>query len=492
MLAPIGVLAVSTVMLLELRRGAWDKAEQTSKNLLQVIERDIARNIEIFDLSLQAAAENVVVPSVAVLSPELRQLILFDRAATARDLGIFLVIDERGDIAADAGSIRARTANYADRDYFLAHKARSDLGLFVGRPIVSRLTGERVLPFSRRVSRTDGSFGGVVLGTLKLSYFTRLFDQLGLGRDGAINLYHRDGTRIMRQPYLSEDIGANIAETSNFRRFVGSRNGSFVADSVRDGVRRHYAFTKVDGLPLVLNVALSADEIEAEWRAKALVIGAILLALCGLTAGLSLLFGRELRRRAAMEEELARLSMTDALTGLPNRRRFDEELARAWGSTRRCGTPLSLLIVDADHFKKVNDQHGHAVGDAVLKGLASALASSVHRPADLVCRYGGEEFALLLPATDTAGAYRIADRVHAEVAGVSVGSAGIGAGGVTVSIGLSCTAGLNIMDVAEFTRLADEALYKAKSSGRNTTCGALSLAIEPTVSHRGAIKLVHG
>lgn len=490
-LAPLGMLGLSALMLLQLRQDAWDKAEQTSRNLLQVIERDIARNLEIIDLSLRAAADNVGLPAVAAVGPELRQLILFDRAATARDLGVFLVLDERGDITVDAGSVPPRPGNYADRDYFLVHKARPDVGLYVGRPLVSRLTGERTLPISRRIDKADGSFAGVAVGTLKLSYFARLFDQLGLGREGAVNLYHRDGTRIMRQPSIETDIGANIADTSNFRRFVATRNGSFVASSVRDAVTRHYSFTKVDGLPLILNVALSADEIEAEWRRKAPVIGGIVLALCALTAGLSLLFGRELRRRTAMEVELARLSMTDALTGLPNRRRFDEELSRAWGAARRTGGVLSVVIVDADHFKRVNDRYGHAIGDAVLQGLARCLAASVHRPGDLVCRFGGEEFALLLPATDAAGAGRIADRIHAEVASLTVAAAGIGAGAVTVSIGIACSAGTTLDQPADLTRRADEALYRAKASGRNTTCTAPIPATAPDRS-RPQIRLVQG
>ncbi|WP_163540189.1 GGDEF domain-containing protein, partial [Klebsiella pneumoniae] len=89
--------------------------------------------------------------------------------------------------------------------------------------------------------------------------------------------------------------------------------------------------------------------------------------LCGLTVVLSLLFGRELRHRAAMQAELARLSLTDALTGLPNRRRFEEAFEAAWDRARRTGKPLSLLVVDADHFKRYNDRYGHAVGDEVLK-----------------------------------------------------------------------------------------------------------------------------
>ncbi|MCJ2047313.1 sensor domain-containing diguanylate cyclase [Methylobacterium sp. J-078] len=467
-LAPLGMLVISGLMLLDLRRDAWDKAEQTSRNLLQVIERDIARNVEIFDLSIQAVVDNLHAPGLDAVDPAMRQLVLFDRAATARDLGVMLVIDERGDIVVDAGAVPPRKGSYADREYFQVHKGRADLGLYVGRPIVSRLTGEPMLPFSRRIAKPDGSFGGVVLGSLKLSYFSRLFDQIGLGPEGGINLYLRDGTRIMRYPHEAADIGVSIAGSSNFERFVSARNGAFIGTSVRDGVERHYAFTQVGDLPLVLNVALSTRDVEAEWRAKALGIGATVLILCGLTIGLALLFGRELSRRAAVEIKLAHLSRTDTLTGLPNRRQFDEVFAQAWKSARRTGKPLSLLIVDADHFKRYNDRYGHAVGDAVLKGLANGLAGSVHRPNDLVSRIGGEEFALLLPDTDEAGALRIAEAVHAQVAALTVGSAGIGAGAVTVSIGLALP-GDRDAEASDLYRRADEALYVAKARGRNRT-----------------------
>ncbi|MCJ2082084.1 sensor domain-containing diguanylate cyclase [Methylobacterium sp. J-090] len=467
-LAPLGMLVVSGLMLLDLRRDAWDKVEQTSRNLLQVIERDIARNVEMFDLSLQAVVDNLHAPGLAALDPAMRHLVLFDRAATARDMGVMLIIDEHGAIIEDIGAIPPRQGNYADREYFRVHRARTDLGLYVGRPIVSRLTGEPMLPFSRRLTKPDGSFGGVVLGSLKLTYFSRLFDQLGLGPGGAINLYLRDGTRVMRYPYEAADIGVNIAGAPTFERFVGARSGAFIGTSVRDGVERHYAFTQVGDLPLVLNVAHATWDVDAEWRAKALGIGATVLTLCGLTIGLSLLFGRELVRRAAVEAELAHLSHTDTLTGLPNRRRFDEVFERAWKSARRTGKALSLLIVDADHFKRYNDRYGHTVGDAVLKGLARGLAGSVHRPNDLVSRVGGEEFVLLLPDTDEAGALRVAAEVHARIAELAVGTAGIGAGAVTVSIGLAL-AGDHDAAAADLYRRADEALYRAKARGRNRT-----------------------
>lgn len=277
----------------------------------------------------------------------------------------------------------------------------------------------------------------------------------------------------MRHPYVDADIGVNVTGTRNFERFVRDGSGSFVGTSVRDDVERHYAFIQVGSLPLILGVSRGVDDVEGEWRRKALVIGILVALLCALTICLLLLFSRELQRRTAAQAELAWLSLTDALTGLPNRRRFDEDLATAYKSALRNREPLSLLIVDADHFKRFNDQHGHAVGDEVLKRLARSLSKSVHRPADLVCRFGGEEFAVLLPGTDVPGARRIAENVHDEVKSLSVPAAGILAGTVTVSIGIACTADRNgLVGPSDLIRLADEALYAAKRAGRDRTVSA--------------------
>lgn len=341
-LASLGMVLVSGLMLLDLRQDAWEKAEQTSKNLLQVIERDIARNVEIIDLRLRSVTDNLKALDGAEITPALRQLILFDKASGARDMGVMLVLDENGDSIIDAAMTPPRRANYADREYFRAHKAQADLGLYITRPLLSRLTGARVIGLTRRISKPDGTFGGVVLATLKLSYFSGLFDHIGLGLNGAINLYLHDGTRVMRYPYAEADIGANLAGTPAFDRFKREGSGSFTHISVRDGVNRYYTFTRIGDLPLILNVALSVDEVEAQWRAKAIVIGIIVLMLCGLTISLSLLFARELRRRVAVQAELTILSRTDSLTGLPNRRQFEEVSARALKSAARLEKPLSF------------------------------------------------------------------------------------------------------------------------------------------------------
>jgi len=198
------------------------------------------------------------------------------------------------------------------------------------------------------------------------------------------------------------------------------------------------------------------------------------LVLCGLTIGLSFLFGCELRQRTRMQAELARLSLTDVLTGLPNRRRFEDEIARAWTGPPDPAAMRSMLAVDVDHFKAINDRYGHGIGDAVLRGLAACLSAGIRRPGDLACRIGGEEFVMLLAATDLASAHRVADRVHAEVARLALPAAGIPAGALTVSIGIAGSAGGGDGPgaAADLYRAADGALYSAKAHGRNRTCAA--------------------
>lgn len=475
-LAPIGMLLVSALMLLDLRRDAWTKAELNASNLLQLLDRDIARNVEIIDLTLQGLIESLAQPGVAQMNPELRQTLLFDRTTSARDMGAIVVFDEHGSSVIESGALPPRQIpGIAERHYFKAHRDQADLGLHISRPIVTILTGTSALILSRRVDKPDGSFGGVAVASLRLSYFSRLFRDIGLGHLGLINLYQADGTRVMRYPYDESLIGKSSAETPNFQRFLRDGKGTFVSPTFSDGIVRHHTFGRVGELPFILSIALSADAVEAEWREKALVISSIVLVLCGLTVGLSLLFGRELQRRSEAQATLARLSDTDALTGLSNRRRFETAFDEAWKVAVETGEILSLLVVDADHFKRFNDRYGHAVGDAVLVGLGLRLAASVHRSEDVVFRVGGEEFVLLLRDTDQAGALHVAQRIHAEVAKLTVASASLPAGSVTVSIGLaSATAASDEAGTAsDLYRRADGALYEAKAGGRNQTRCAL-------------------
>ncbi|HEY2028727.1 MAG TPA: sensor domain-containing diguanylate cyclase [Myxococcales bacterium] len=176
--------------------------------------------------------------------------------------------------------------------------------------------------------------------------------------------------------------------------------------------------------------------------------------------------------RARLYEEAEKLATTDGLTGLSNRRAFNGLLEQRLREAARYERPLSLLLLDIDHFKKVNDTHGHPAGDAVLRGVAR-LAQKAARETDVAARYGGEELALILPETDARGALAIAERLRKLVEAASHPTEQ-GSVKVTVSIGVSTTSGKAAL--ADLLEAADRALYKAKRSGRNRVEASLEQA----------------
>ena len=162
------------------------------------------------------------------------------------------------------------------------------------------------------------------------------------------------------------------------------------------------------------------------------------------------------------------MAVTDQLTGLYNRRYLASHLSAMFDRAYWTGRPLSVMVLDIDHFKNVNDTHGHDVGDKVLKEFAERIANSV-RGIDLACRYGGEEFLIAMPDTDLAFASVVAERLRHEIANAKFNlNAGRDELNVTVSIGLSSTENGPEEDSAQkLIKRADEALYEAKSAGRN-------------------------
>lgn len=171
------------------------------------------------------------------------------------------------------------------------------------------------------------------------------------------------------------------------------------------------------------------------------------------------------RQREELQQSL-REARTDALTGLPNRRAFDQEILRSIASRRRQKVSFSLMMLDIDHFKHVNDRHGHMVGDQVLKAFARRL-SETFRDTDFVARIGGEEFAAILPRTPLHEALSIAERTRAEIARCHYSGGEIELQ-VTASVGLK-EAGPEETD-SELFKLVDAALYQAKRTGRNCCC----------------------
>jgi len=173
------------------------------------------------------------------------------------------------------------------------------------------------------------------------------------------------------------------------------------------------------------------------------------------------------RKLDAANRELTRLSAVDGLTGIANRRQFDEALSREWRRCLREREPLALLMCDVDLFKQYNDRYGHPAGDECLKQVAATLRANLRRPADVVARYGGEEFAAILPGTSVEGAARVAESMRAAVLALGLVHDDSAAGAVTVSIGLVAVVPEQAGAPADVVGAADAALYEAKRRGRN-------------------------
>ena len=456
----LGFSAICASVMLDMRRGEEELARQTIENLASSIDAEISRNVELYDLSLRAVASSLVMPEIKDVSKPIRHLILFDHAATAKHFGAIQVFDTEGRLSIDASTLDPSPEYRGDEEYFEVHRNQPDLDLFISRPMLHH--GAYAIVLSRRITGADGSFLGVVAGSIRFSYFHDLFSRLHLGADDTITVLRRDGTVIMRTPFDLDIIGRNLGTLTGVRKALSEPGGgSYSGLGSMDHQPRLFIWR--DGTrPLVVLVGKTWSSILALWRTEATRIGAIMLALICFVLAVTLFLAREIGRRAEAEDKLEELATTDALTGLKNRRKFDAEIDAEWRRAARHKTPLALLMIDADHFKSYNDTFGHQAGDQMLVGIAICISDSVRRAGDCAARYGGEEFAVLLPGLSSAEAVAVAEMIRLKVQGWSDDSTV-----TTVSIGIACLTPTAAMDSSLLVKAADKALYAAKANGRN-------------------------
>jgi diguanylate cyclase (GGDEF)-like protein len=249
--------------------------------------------------------------------------------------------------------------------------------------------------------------------------------------------------RIRATPHLS-DIPIIVVTARNEAEVLESAFAAGALDYIEKPVRRNELLARVGSL-----LKLKA-EVDARMAREQELLE----------------LKRELEER---NQELRRLSSLDGLTGIANRRQFDETLQREWRRAARRGASMELMILDIDNFKQINDRHGHACGDEVLRQVARLLGKVVQRPGDLAARFGGDEFIVLMPDTGVAGATVLAERVRAGAAGILVQiEAEESFQKVTFSIGVAAVVPPQQGAAAEsLLSAADAALYRAKRAGRD-------------------------
>jgi diguanylate cyclase (GGDEF)-like protein len=456
----IGFSAICANVMFDMRRGEEELARQMLENLAAGIDADIGRNIELYDLSLRAVAGNLVMPELKGVSKPILHLILFDHAATAKHFGAIQVFDASGRLTIDASSLDPRPENRSDEEYFQVHRDNPDVGLFISRPMLHRSAYSIVL--SRRITDVDGRFLGVVAGSIRFSYFHELFDRLNLDPDDTITVLRRDRTIIMRKPFDLDVIGKNLSTVRAWNPDNLKAQGSFAGQGPVDAIPRLFVRRTSTG-PFFVVVGKPLDAIFRLWQREVTRIGAIMMVLVLFVFGTTLFLAREIGRRAQAEDKLEEMATTDALTGLKNRRKFDTEMDAEWRRAERNKTPVALLMIDADHFKTYNDTHGHQAGDQVLVGIAICISDSVRRAGDCPARFGGEEFAVLLPGISATDALGVAENIRRKVEQWSEDLV------TTVSVGVASMIPAAGLDWSHLVEAADKALYAAKANGRNQT-----------------------
>lgn len=483
------ILAVAALVLglegwyfVSAREHALKSAEVTTANLARSLSQHAQDTFEMADLALSGLADALSIQNP--FTPDrlhlLNQVMANEVAVSPRLRGLF-VYDDQGNWIASSLPVLPSQMNNSDRAYFQHHRGSVSSASFIGQPVRSRSTGEWIITVTRRFDKPDGSFGGVVLASVPTSYFAEFYRRFDIGSEGTVALLNADGTLYARLPYNENIVGSSLASSPLFLEHLSrSSSGAYRYSSAIDGVERVSGYRLGSRFPIVTVVAMGQDEVLTPWWRDVLVRGCTVTIFVLLLGLLGWRLAQQIARRQEVEADLARLAATDALTGLCNRRAFDEALEKEWARSSREGTPLSLVLIDVDHFKQFNDRYGHQAGDAALQAVAAECRKGTRRPADVAARYGGEELALILPNTDAAGAGVVAESTRRGVEALALPHDAAGAGAV-VTVSLGCATlrpprDNTTMEPGAIIRMADRALYEAKSKGRNRVAAASPVA----------------
>lgn len=433
-----------------LRESALQRAAVATTNMARALAFQADTAFRSADLTLEDMVERAEANDRSGTGSERMQAHLRLMARKAWFLHDLFIYDEHGGLLASSLEPPIEADN-SDRAYFRYHKLNPDRDTRIGTPIRSRSSGLWVVPVSRRLQHPDASFAGVALATLRIDFFEDIYDELNLGESGTVLLALEDGTLLYRRPLQEQLVGTDISEGPVFQTYrkLGP-DGTAMLTAQVDGVERLYSYRRTSAPPLIVAAGVSSQETLEEWHRLAVVIAIVLVSVLALIGYLTRRLLRQLAIRDLLEEglrnksselqqanaELSAMAWKDGLTGLANRRAFDDFLHRELRRATRSGAPVSLILLDVDFFKRYNDSEGHAAGDECLRRVAAALSGHPARAGELAARYGGEEFAVVLSGTDLAHATVLADRLRMQVAACAIAHPRHPEGIVTVSAGL--------------------------------------------------------
>ncbi|WP_423382822.1 diguanylate cyclase [Burkholderia sp. LMG 32019] len=471
-LMSLAALSISAVTLWATRSEVVEHAHETSRNVAAVLVSEIARTVETSNNALIALSADLGKPAVLRMDAGLRHDLLFQRAAAQYVTGMG-VTDRDGQLI-DACCGPSHHWNFSDRDYFKVHRDSPNVGLYVSEAYRARSrSGTESIALSRRIERPDHTFNGIAVVAIDLAYFDQLLSRLNVGPHGISAILRADGTILARNPPLNDHQMVRLRRSKAFDRMLNQDSGFYAAYSRIDGTLRLYTFQRVPGTPLIAVIAPAQGDVLAGFIRMSWSVGVSASLLCALFCAVVWLLAFALRDNLRKQTLLTGLTRTDPLTGLHNRRALDAALADEWARLQRGHDgSLSVLFIDADHFKQYNDRYGHAQGDIALRFLAECIRAHTQRRGDLAVRYGGEEFVAVLPDTDENGASQVAEAIRRDVESNRLDGFAEPVPPFTVSIGCATARPAYPSSIDALSRQADVALYTAKRHGRNRVCQA--------------------
>ena len=363
-----------------------------------------------------------------------------------------------------------------DRDYFQALSGTSADTLYISSVEKGLVTGKFHFRIARRISKPDGSFGGLVLATMQPDAFANYFERIGDSNLSVVSMLGSEDHRVRaRIPRLADDQWNAQVESPLWAQWVQKPQGAFETRSTIGGLERQGFYQKLKDLPLVILVSFGAADVDKlaaarfELFLRTGLAALIFVLMLSITLTIVLLDRERIAQShfqlSELNKQVRDQAMFDALTGLPSRHSFFEFFARDLSMARRNNRSVALLFLDLDGFKKINDSLGHACGDEVLKTVANRWRSLV-RATDTVARLGGDEFAIIISdLEDHLSLHSIgAKLIHALKDDIAL------AEGKFAHIGVSIGAAVypeNALEMDTLLAAADDAMYRSKQGDKN-------------------------
>ena len=465
--------ALVTLAAYQSRLQYEEQARVTTQNLTRTLEAAIGSTMDKASLALAHLIDEYAAEKAGgrVDAATMKAKIGREKAhhSYLEDLRI---TDAQGHIVFDGDSRSGQRISVADRGYFIDLQQHPELGTILSRPLRSRINNKLVVVLARAIVGPGGGFDGVALAIIAVDNLTQSLNQLDIGEKGYTALRGDDLGIIARYPE-PVSIGSMTGSTNvsaELRALVQENRhaGTFHVVTPFDGIERIASYRRVANYPLHIVVGLAAEDYLREWRVETRINTLLATLLAALTATLAWLLHHTRQREMMTMESLRKQARSDFLTELNNRRCFLELAESELARTVRYGGALSMLMIDIDRFKTINDRYGHKSGDLVLQALARIFRETL-REVDIIGRIGGEEFAVLLPATDAPQALEVAERLRQIIADSEVQLEAGNSTQFTVSIGVA-TLSERDNSIDALLSQADRAMYQAKQTGRNKVC----------------------